>query len=73
MAFTPTAVLIAGAGSATLATAVSNANTALAAGVTAAKAVQNVNLQSIAVSEVGLIWDGTLYIGFGTVNYNIAT
>ena len=57
-------ILVAGAASATLATAVSNYNTAIAAAIATALGVQNVNIASILVNGNGMIFDGTNYVGY---------
>lgn len=70
MAFTKHSTLVNGAGSATLATAVTNINTAVTTGLANAQAAAGVSVASIAVTPTQLIFDGTLYVGFATITYN---
>ena len=55
----------------TAANAVSTYNTAIAAGVTAAQAVANVSLGSIRVVPGGMSYDGTNWLCYGSVTYNV--
>jgi len=70
---TRVSILVVGAGSATLATAVSNYNTAIASAITTASGVTGVQAGSIQVNASGLIFDGTLYVGYGSVTYTTIT
>lgn len=73
MPITPVQKFIVGAGSATLATAVSNYNTAIATAVTTAQAVVGVIGTQITIVPNGLIYDGTLYVVSGSVLYKVST
>jgi hypothetical protein len=70
---TKVCVGVAGTGSATLPTAVTNFNTAMAAAVTAAGAVTGVVKDSIQPAMRGLIFDATNYIMDGSVTYITVT
>lgn len=62
MAYIPVCTIIAGAGSATLQTAVGNTNTAVATAVTAALAAANYIDQSCKTVPMNVVFDGTLYV-----------
>lgn len=64
-----TTINVAGAGSATLATAITNFNTAMATALAAALVVANVNTQTIKVTSQ-TVWDSTLYVMIGTISYS---
>lgn len=66
---TPVRTAFAGAGNATLATAITNFNTASTTAVTAAKAVTGVVPQTIQTGTPQLYFDGTLYQILGSVSY----
>lgn len=65
-----TTIVVVGAGSATLATAVSNFNTAMATALAAALVVANVNTQTIKQYPATFIFDATLYVFSGTITYS---
>jgi hypothetical protein len=69
MAYIPKATLVAGAASQTLATAVSNLNTAVATAVTTALAVSGYIDQTAKVVPLPLAWDGTNYVASASVTY----
>ncbi len=70
---TPNQQFVAGAGSATLATAVSNLNTVLATTVTAAQAVSGVIVDQVTTTPAQLIFNGTLYIASASVMYKVVS
>ena len=59
----------AGAASATLATAITNYNTAAATAITNAQGAANFNPNSLKVAPMGMVWDGTNYTPSGSVTY----
>ena len=70
MAFNKVSILVAGAGSATLATAITNANTAVSTAVTNALAVTNsANVEA----KMAMLFDGTLYVGYANVSYTVTS
>lgn len=71
MAYSKVSTVVNGAGSATLATAVSNVNTAVGTALTNALGVANSN--NVQASPTQIIWDGTLYIGFATISYTVTS
>ena len=69
MALLIVVTMVAGAGSATLDTAVSNFNTAITTSMANAQGTANVNPASIQVLNPQMIFDGTLYVGSATLTY----
>jgi uncharacterized protein YggE len=59
------------AANATLTTAVTNYNTAIATAITAALAVSGVNKNTVAASNMSVLWDSTNYVCYGTVSYSV--
>ena len=73
MPVTSHVIAVAGAANATLATAITNFNTAVATAVTNAQGQTGAQSDQVVANPSQLIWDGSAYVVSGSVSYRVVT